>query len=258
MGTGIAHVPGPVLRGLVRRITGFEDSAAGHLALQPAEIVYPVIVAFGAPFRIALGTGPVETRASFAAGLFAGPVSIATTGPVACVQADLSPEGAARLFGGAVPALSGQMVSLDDLWPREAADLADRLAEAPGWPERLVLMEGFLAPRLLAGQGLAPEIAFAWRCLAATHGRARIGAIAARTGWSRTRLSGRFRAGIGLSPKGVGRILRLQRATALGRTGLGWAEIAAEAGYADQSHLTRDFTALAGRPPEHWRRDRPA
>jgi AraC-like DNA-binding protein len=42
-----------------------------------------------------------------------------------------------------------------------------------------------------------------------------------------------------------------------------WAELAADLGYADQAHLTRDFTATIGVPPTHYaappgRRVRPA
>ena len=30
------------------------------------------------------------------------------------------------------------------------------------------------------------------------------------------------------------------------------ADVAAQAGYADQSHMTRDFVRLAGAPPRRW------
>lgn len=33
-----------------------------------------------------------------------------------------------------------------------------------------------------------------------------------------------------------------------------WAELAAELGYADQAHLTRDFTAAVGMPPAAYAR----
>ena len=34
----------------------------------------------------------------------------------------------------------------------------------------------------------------------------------------------------------------------------GWARIAAESGYADQAHLAREFSALAGETPTAWAR----
>jgi AraC-like DNA-binding protein len=53
----------------------------------------------------------------------------------------------------------------------------------------------------------------------------------------------------GLTPKQLCRILRFQRALKLARTGLAWAQVAAECGYYDQSHLIRDFREFTGAPP---------
>ncbi|MGW5695942.1 helix-turn-helix domain-containing protein, partial [Streptomyces asiaticus] len=55
-------------------------------------------------------------------------------------------------------------------------------------------------------------------------------------------------AAFGYGPKTLGRVLRLNRALDLARTGLPFAEVAATAGYADQAHLARDVRALAGVP----------
>jgi transcriptional regulator GlxA family with amidase domain len=72
------------------------------------------------------------------------------------------------------------------------------------------------------------------------------------TGWSRRHVTERFRNQLGITPKAYARLLRFGHATALlmetspART---LAHVATEAGYYDQSHLTRDFTALAGMTP---------
>ena len=60
-----------------------------------------------------------------------------------------------------------------------------------------------------------------------------------------------FSTYVGVSPKWV--ILRYRIHEALERagtrTGIDWAALAAELGYADQAHLVRDFTATVGVPP---------
>lgn len=61
-----------------------------------------------------------------------------------------------------------------------------------------------------------------------------------------------FIEAIGIGPKRYGRILRFQRALSISASGnyLGrLARLAAEAGYHDQSHMTRDFLELSGLTP---------
>ncbi|MEO5874340.1 MAG: helix-turn-helix domain-containing protein, partial [Streptosporangiaceae bacterium] len=93
----------------------------------------------------------------------------------------------------------------------------------------------------------------AWGRLLQSHGGISVAALALETGWSERRLSGRFRAEIGLPPKAAARVVRFDRARRLGaaRPRL-LADLAAEAGYFDQAHLAREFRALAGCPPSQW------
>jgi len=59
---------------------------------------------------------------------------------------------------------------------------------------------------------------------------------------------------VGASPKWVLRRARLHEAAARADEGAGidWARLAADLGYADQAHLTRDFTAAVGSPPGRY------
>jgi methylphosphotriester-DNA--protein-cysteine methyltransferase len=57
----------------------------------------------------------------------------------------------------------------------------------------------------------------------------------------------RFLDAVGYGPKTLERILRFQRFLMLGGDDL--ARRALDAGYADQAHLTRESTRLAGLPP---------
>lgn len=78
-------------------------------------------------------------------------------------------------------------------------------------------------------------------------------------GLSARQLRRRFHAAVGYGPKTLERVLRFRRAVDAidgGRTDL--AGIALDAGYADQAHLTRECTRLAGLPPARLMRDRGA
>jgi AraC-like DNA-binding protein len=63
------------------------------------------------------------------------------------------------------------------------------------------------------------------------------------------RLHRHCRAAVGYGPKMLERVLRFQRAIRIARATGSLASVAAEAGYADQAHLTRESRRLAGTTP---------
>jgi AraC-like DNA-binding protein len=62
---------------------------------------------------------------------------------------------------------------------------------------------------------------------------------------------------VGIGPKWVMRRARLHEASQRAGSGepVDWAALAADLGYADQAHLTRDFTATIGVPPSRYEAD---
>lgn len=94
-------------------------------------------------------------------------------------------------------------------------------------------------------------------------GTVRVDELADGAAWSRRHLLTRFRTQVGLAPKTAARVLRFQRAAALlAPEGPGggppptvpptFAEVAAACGYADHSHLVREFHTLAGCTPSQY------
>jgi AraC-like DNA-binding protein len=77
---------------------------------------------------------------------------------------------------------------------------------------------------------------------------ARVAELARSLGYSERQLLRRCRQHVGYAPAVLRRVLRFQRALAASRAGMPPARVAAEQGYADQSHLHRDARALAGAP----------
>lgn len=76
-----------------------------------------------------------------------------------------------------------------------------------------------------------------------------VSGIAGRTGLSERQLHRRCLDAFGYGAKTLARVLRMNRALDLARSGTPFAEAATHAGYADQAHLTREVKALAGVPP---------
>lgn len=74
-------------------------------------------------------------------------------------------------------------------------------------------------------------------------------ATAHRLGWTERSLHRRCLAAFGYGPAVLRRVLRFRRASLLLYDGVPIADAAAEAGYADQPHLSREVRALAGVAP---------
>ena len=180
------------------------------------------------------------------------------------LQAAVHPLAARRLFGLPAAELARMSVEGEDLLGRAAPRLRERLAEADGWDERFAIFaaeagRGSRGPAaaLISAAGPRPEVVEAWRLLSATRGRIRIGDLAERVFLSRRRLSTLFVAEFGITPKEAARTMRFTHAvtrigTAVRGGDLDLADVAASCGYADQSHLDRDFRAFAGTSPSGW------
>lgn len=84
-----------------------------------------------------------------------------------------------------------------------------------------------------------------------TDGAESVTKIAETIGLSPRQIQRRFRARVGLTPKEYARIRRMRSAlsNALEVNPKDWATVAAQAGYSDQSHLTRDAAAMTGLSP---------
>lgn len=72
-------------------------------------------------------------------------------------------------------------------------------------------------------------------------------------GLSRRTLERLFQSEVGVAPKSFARIERLSAiADRLRHGALSWAALAAELGYADQAHLTREVLELSGYTPRQF------
>jgi AraC-like DNA-binding protein len=241
----VAGTPDARLRGSVLSYTGYVERATAPV--RRLEVPFA-----GIPLIVSLGPSILVDGArhrSFVAGLGDRASVTEYAGEQRGLQVNLTPLGARRLLGVPMQELARRVVALEDLLGGD--DLAERVHDAPGWPERFALVDAVLLRRLRDAAPVAAPVVHAWRRLEATAGAVEIGALAAEVGWSRRHLAERFRHEAGLPPKVVARILRFERVTRTLRrnAGGGLADVAYACGYADQAHLNRDFRELAGTTP---------
>lgn len=130
-------------------------------------------------------------------------------------------------------------------------EAADAIASAGELPARVAEFEAMLLGALTRDEEVDRRVdAAVWR-IVASDGRIAIDALADDIGISRQHLSRRFLAHVGVTPKTFARVVRFRAVLRRAQSSpdRDWAELAAEAGYFDQSHLIADFQQFAGTTP---------
>ncbi|PRX98547.1 helix-turn-helix domain-containing protein [Allonocardiopsis opalescens] len=181
----------------------------------------------------------------FVAGPDTGPQPVREPPGTRITGVRFAPGRGPALLGVPGDALRDARPDLALLWrPGEAERLADALAAAPDPAGGLAAA---VAGMLRAAGPPEPWVAAVVR---AADGGERVADLARRLGLSERQLHRRCLGAFGYGAKTLQRVLRFRRSLRLaGRPGAVLAEVAAEAGYADQSHLAREARALAGAPP---------
>jgi AraC-like DNA-binding protein len=143
-------------------------------------------------------------------------------------------------------------IGSDELWGRRAVTLGDRLAASRTPREAAALLEAEIVSRLADASDPDPVATETVRLL--MPGRmTEVGRLPGALHISESQLRRRCQVAIGFAPKVLHRMLRFQGFLALAkqreRPSREVGVLAAEAGYADQSHLTRESVRLTGRSP---------
>jgi AraC-like DNA-binding protein len=156
-----------------------------------------------------------------------------------------------RFFPGTAPALLGvpahelcdRRVELADLWSSVTVRRLTEQIDAA--PDKAAALEALVLRR--AAETEPPDPVLRRIALALDAGWS-VGATAEAAGFGARLLHRRSLAAFGYGPKTLARVLRLQRALAVARGGVPFADTAARTGYADQAHLAREVRELAGMP----------
>lgn len=160
--------------------------------------------------------------------------------------------GASKAVLGVPPSVvAGSVVPLEDLWGVAGAErLLDQLAGVNETIEAVNIIEASIAGRLACAEASDAGVPLALEA-AKRLVEAPVSSVAVGLGVSERHLRRVFREAVGMSPKQFARVARFRHAlrTAREESRLGWATIAAAAGYFDQAHLIADFHAIAGVAP---------
>jgi len=151
-----------------------------------------------------------------------------------------------------------------EIQPQNLNDSRDFLHLTDGLLEKFTVCQDFeeaieIYRENVESLGLSPadiddKVVQAARIIEENRGEIKISEIAKAVQLSTRQLERRFRKNSGLTPKQFARARRI-RATAISlveESEMNWANRAAEMGFADQSHLTHEFSTLTGRSPNSF------
>jgi AraC-like DNA-binding protein len=245
-----------VLASLVDRVADWDIVScdqAQSLAVKVVPSLHPVlIVQYRAPLASTwqLGcSGPRKLDYIQVASIHqSGIVTIRPDGPIGAIFVHLKPESAARLLGNQMRTFLDAQVSLGDVFGTGPVSLLqEQLCEARTSAERFAYIAQFLVANLQQRE-LEPSM-----CRAAAFLRQnpclRVRELAARLDISERHLLRRFRMMFGTTLKEFARIARVEKILLARARGASWTETAHKCGFADQSHMIRDFRAIVGVSP---------
>jgi AraC-like DNA-binding protein len=167
------------------------------------------------------------------------------------------PGGFRPFLDGPVSGITDRFTPVEEIFGPEARAVADAIIAEPGADEAVARLEGFLRTRTPdRTDPMVAEVAAIVDRVAADPALLRVDELAAAVGVGTRRLQRIFAEYVGVSPKWVLRRYRMQEAAdrAGDGTGVDWAALATELGYADQAHFTRDFSTVIGLSPAQYAR----
>lgn len=161
------------------------------------------------------------------------------------------PYGLHHFLGIPAHELQDQIISLQEVWGSQAVELHEQLADTETIPARYHLLNHFFARFLWTlSTPSQPLIEASVRFILKNKGLVSAGQLVRFTGYTERHLERKFAECIGLTPKKFGTIVRLHTSLRQIRTSCEHlTAIAYDRGYADQSHLNKDFKKYTGLTP---------
>lgn len=194
---------------------------------------------------------PASFRGPLVCGPHSGFFAIDTDHALSVLGVHFRPGGAFPFFRPPAGELHDAHVALDALWGPAAAELYERVLEAPTPQAKMRTLEQALLARLARPLRRRQAVAFAVREL--QRGQS-VAQVRQQVGLSARHFIDAFRDEVGLTPKLFGRVQRFQQVVR--RLGAGgrveWAALALDCGYYDQAHFIHDFRAFCGLSPTDY------
>lgn len=251
------HTVSPLLDSFIKCFWTLEDDGSGDPVKQKIlpDGCMEMIIHYGDLYRQHLedGSSFLQPR-SFIFGQITRYIEIEPTGPSGMIAARFLPDGLGHFLSQPLSELDNKAVSLENIFGQKGIDLENAILAASHTNERIQVLEKFLASLLTESVAIDKITRTCVDVILRSQGQVAVSELANRMNTYRRNLERRFSSRIGISPKQLSRIIRLQSALKMleqGQCG-NLTSLAYENGYFDQAHFIRDFREFTDSSPRSF------
>ncbi len=196
-------------------------------------------------------TETILQPACFVFGQVTSPLEIEPTAHTGIFAVRFHPDGFMPFATLPIKEMENRAVPLETLFGPEALQLEAAMLQPIDAPQRISIIENFLLQQLIAPQTIDRIARAGVDAMLLLSGTGSVDALSVQLNINRRQLERRFAAAIGISPKQLAKIIRLQTTLKmLNQLPTGsLTALAHENGYYDQAHFIKDFKEFTGKPP---------
>lgn len=199
------------------------------------------------------GSGFIQPRC-FVIGQLTQPLEIEPTGETGIFSVRFHPNGFLPFATMPIKQMENTAISLEKLFGADGTEMEQNLLSAITTVERIKQVETFLLNRLTDSNTIDRMVKLTVDTIMAANGQLSVNELSRQTHISRRQLERRFSSVIGLSPKQLSKIIRLQAmiAALLSDDTANFTTLAHHNEYYDQSHFIKDFKEFTGFTPKEF------
>ncbi len=214
-----------------------------------------MIFHYGDPYRQYFNNETYIIQPSaFVFGQLTAALEIAPTGITGIIAARFHPNGFAPFTDIPVSNMENRAVTLNELFGKEGTDLEAAVLLAQSNEVRISIINHFLSGRLNTPETIDRVTQSSMDILLKQKGQLSVDELAEQIKVNRRQLERKFSAVIGMSPKQLSKIIRLQAALKMieKQEFTSLTSLAYENGYFDQAHFIKDFKEFTGMSPKQF------
>lgn len=199
------------------------------------------------------GTSIVQPRC-FVIGQITFPLDIEPTGKTGIFSVRFHPEGFMPFCSLPLKYLENKAVPLKEIFGKEGSELENQILRADSTINKIDVIEKFLTGRLTDTETIDRVVKSTVETILSINGQISVDDLSQQMNINRRQLERKFSTVIGLSPKQLSKIVRLQATFRIlvGNQFTSLTALAYEGEYYDQAHFIKDFKEFTGVTPKQF------